>query len=96
PYHERFHACLIEALRLSGRRREALDAYDDLRRVLTDELGLGPSAHPHALLRSILTDAPPESGRTPVLAGVAAAATAITGQTPMPIPPPTGSTVPVM
>ncbi|MEV0279512.1 AfsR/SARP family transcriptional regulator [Streptomyces sp. NPDC050610] len=112
PYHERFHACLIEALRLSGRRREALDAYDDLRRVLTDELGLGPSAHPHALLRSILTDTPPGTGagagteakagsgayagpapgRTPALVG----APATGAQTPMPIPPPTGSTVPVM
>jgi DNA-binding SARP family transcriptional activator len=43
PYHEWFHARLIETLYLSGRRSEALQAYERLRRVLHADLGLEPS-----------------------------------------------------
>ncbi|MFE0178692.1 BTAD domain-containing putative transcriptional regulator [Streptomyces sp. NPDC059002] len=42
PLNEWFHARLIVALGSSGRRVEALHAYDDVRRVLHKELGLEP------------------------------------------------------
>ncbi|WP_344144262.1 AfsR/SARP family transcriptional regulator [Streptomonospora arabica] len=43
PLNEWFYAQLMCALTLVGRRGEALEAYQDLRRVLTEELGLDPS-----------------------------------------------------
>ena len=42
PYNEWLHARLIEALSRSGRRREALLAYESLRKLLADNLGLDP------------------------------------------------------
>ncbi|MFI6501667.1 BTAD domain-containing putative transcriptional regulator [Nonomuraea typhae] len=42
PLRERAWAQLITALRLAGRRSDALAAYRDARRVLVDELGLEP------------------------------------------------------
>ncbi|MFD9940012.1 BTAD domain-containing putative transcriptional regulator [Nonomuraea sp. NPDC059023] len=44
PLRERAWAQLITALRLAGRRSEALEAYQEARRVLVDELGLEPGA----------------------------------------------------
>ncbi|MBA3475566.1 MAG: AAA family ATPase, partial [Actinobacteria bacterium] len=41
-YQERLHAQLILALYRSGRQAEALQAYQSVRRVLSDELGLQP------------------------------------------------------
>ena len=43
PLRERPHALLIAALAATGRRVEALRAYDDFRRRLGDELGVDPS-----------------------------------------------------
>lgn len=43
PYNEWLHARLIEALSLSGRRRDALAAYQSLRRLLAEDLGLRPT-----------------------------------------------------
>ena len=43
PLNEWFHAQLMCALTIVGRRGEALAAYRDLRRVLGEELGLDPS-----------------------------------------------------
>ncbi|MFD5820512.1 BTAD domain-containing putative transcriptional regulator [Streptomyces sp. NPDC127038] len=42
PYDEALHALLIRALRESGRSADALAAYEDVRRALTDGLGTDP------------------------------------------------------
>ncbi|MEV7010587.1 AfsR/SARP family transcriptional regulator [Streptosporangium sp. NPDC051022] len=55
--NEWFHARLIEALHLSGRRGEALLAFRDLRKVLHEELGLEPSAELQRLHHEILATA---------------------------------------
>jgi DNA-binding SARP family transcriptional activator len=52
--NEQFHIRLMEALRRSGRRGEALNAYGQLRRILDDELGLEPSPEAKKLQREIL------------------------------------------
>jgi DNA-binding SARP family transcriptional activator len=54
PFNEWFHVRLIDALRLSGRRAEALDALRDLRRLLNEELGLEPSTEAQELQQEIL------------------------------------------
>ncbi|MFI8510323.1 BTAD domain-containing putative transcriptional regulator [Streptomyces sp. NPDC085460] len=61
PLNEWFHAQLIDALRLAGRRAEALEAYRALHRVLRDELGLAPSPDVQRLHRLLLgRPTPPE------------------------------------
>ncbi|MEU4167992.1 BTAD domain-containing putative transcriptional regulator [Streptomyces sp. NPDC026665] len=42
PYDEALHALLIRALRETGRSADALAAYEDVRRALTDGLGTDP------------------------------------------------------
>lgn len=56
PLNEWFHACLIEVLRRSDRRGDALWAFQELRTTLDLELGVGPSAGLRELQRSILLD----------------------------------------
>ncbi len=56
PLRERFHAQLMLALHRSGRRAEALAAYQHARRVLVDELGAEPGAELRELHRGILAD----------------------------------------
>jgi SARP family transcriptional regulator, regulator of embCAB operon len=56
PLNEWLRGALIESLRGSGRRDEALAAFHDLRRALDEKLGLQPSAHMWRLQRAILTD----------------------------------------
>jgi DNA-binding SARP family transcriptional activator/streptogramin lyase len=55
PHRERLRAQLMLALYRSGRQVEALDAYQDARRVLVDELGIEPGRELHELERAILT-----------------------------------------
>lgn len=55
PLNEWFHARLIEVLHRSGRRAEALEAYQTLRRTLKDELGLEPAPELRKLQSEILT-----------------------------------------
>ncbi|MEU6057074.1 BTAD domain-containing putative transcriptional regulator [Streptomyces sp. NPDC047097] len=54
PLNEWFHARLIFALGSSGRRVEALNAYDDLRRLLHKELGLEPGPELARIKQEIL------------------------------------------
>jgi SARP family transcriptional regulator, regulator of embCAB operon len=54
PYNEWLHARLIEALTLTGRRREALHVYHDLRRLLAEHLGLDPMRELRELERQVL------------------------------------------
>ncbi|MCA1616943.1 MAG: AfsR/SARP family transcriptional regulator [Acidobacteria bacterium] len=52
--NEWVHVRLMQALHRSGRRGEALDAYQKLRRLLGDELGLEPSFDAQQLQQQIL------------------------------------------
>ncbi|WP_244501168.1 AfsR/SARP family transcriptional regulator [Streptomyces sp. TP-A0874] len=54
PYNEWFHGQLMDVLSLSGRRAEALQAYQDLRGILADELGMEPSPEIQQLQRRVL------------------------------------------
>ena len=58
PLRERLHAQLMLALYRCGRRAEALDAYQDARRVLVDELGVEPGLQLRELHRQILAEDP--------------------------------------
>lgn len=58
PLNEWFHGRLISALNASGRRGEALQAYQNLRRILATELGLEPSPELQRLQAEMLTSRP--------------------------------------
>ncbi|WP_344525969.1 BTAD domain-containing putative transcriptional regulator [Streptomyces albiaxialis] len=60
PLRERLRAAHLRALHGAGRTTEALDAYQELRRALRDELGLEPGAELAALHRRLLRGDPPE------------------------------------
>lgn len=63
PLVEAFHGQLIRALSAAGRQAEALAAFQELRRVLVDELGTEPGPALQTLHRRILTgDSMPEPG----------------------------------
>jgi SARP family transcriptional regulator, regulator of embCAB operon len=55
PLNEWFHGQLISALSLSGRRSEALQSYQHLRSVLSEELGVDPSPALQALQHQVLS-----------------------------------------
>jgi DNA-binding SARP family transcriptional activator/tetratricopeptide (TPR) repeat protein len=69
PLRERFHAQLMLALAHSGRRAEALTAYQDARKMLVAELGVEPGHELRALHEQILAgdealpDAPGSGGQ---------------------------------
>jgi len=56
PLNEWFHGQLIVALSRSGRRGEALQAYQNLREVLGTQLGLDPPHDMQVLQREVLTN----------------------------------------
>jgi predicted ATPase/DNA-binding SARP family transcriptional activator len=58
PLREHLRMYLMTALYRSGRQAEALDAYQDARRVLVDELGIEPRAALQELERAILRHDP--------------------------------------
>ncbi|WP_406410097.1 winged helix-turn-helix domain-containing protein [Streptomyces halstedii] len=59
PYHEPLRAQLVRALRADGRQADALVAYEEARRVLSEGLGTGPGPELTALHRELLAPAPP-------------------------------------
>lgn len=63
PLNEWFHSQLIGALGAAGRRAEALQAYQNVRRLLADELGLEPSLELKQLQARLLSPVP-QPGRS--------------------------------
>ena len=58
PLRERLRSYLMTALYRSGRQAEALEAYQDARRALVDELGIDPRPQLQELERAILRQDP--------------------------------------
>jgi DNA-binding SARP family transcriptional activator/tetratricopeptide (TPR) repeat protein len=58
PLRERFHAQLMLALYRSGRQAEALNTYQQIRKVLIEELGVEPGADLRGLHQRILVEDP--------------------------------------
>lgn len=54
PLRERFHGQLILALNASGQRAEALKVYQEVRRVLIEELGIEPGEYLRDVHRQVL------------------------------------------
>jgi DNA-binding SARP family transcriptional activator len=54
PYRESGYRLLMDVLERRGNRAEAVLVYDDLRRRLREDLGVGPSAETQAAHRSLL------------------------------------------
>jgi DNA-binding SARP family transcriptional activator len=70
PVRERLRAQLMLALYGSGRQAEALEAYQDARRALTEELGIEPSRELRDLQQAILQQDPALDRRDTGEAGV--------------------------
>ena len=58
PFRERLWGQLMLALYRSGRQAEALEIFQEARRVLSDELGLKPGPELHRLQEAILAQEP--------------------------------------
>ncbi len=65
PFRERLRGQLMLALYRSGRQAEALEAYQETRRTLVDELGIEPGAAMRELEQAILRQDPSLGGPAP-------------------------------
>ncbi|WP_086846362.1 AfsR/SARP family transcriptional regulator [Amycolatopsis kentuckyensis] len=64
PWREAFWALYLEALHRSGRRADALEAYREVHRMLTAELGVGPGERLRRAHRAVLADETPDEPPT--------------------------------
>ena len=84
PLREQRWVLLMRALDLSGRRGEALEAFQQARRILRDELGLEPGPQLRGLQAAVLTIEPPRDPaivlRAPVVAQLPADVVGFTGR----------------
>ncbi len=64
PFRESGYLLLMQALAASGNTAEALWTYEQLRRLLTDELGAAPSGDVQALHRKLLGMSSTDKART--------------------------------
>ncbi|MFD0632124.1 BTAD domain-containing putative transcriptional regulator [Catenulispora yoronensis] len=58
PLNEAFHAYLMRCLAMAGRRADALEVYQRLRRTLVDELGIEPGEPTRTVQARILSELP--------------------------------------
>jgi len=79
PLRERFHAQLVLALYRCGRQAEALAAYQRIRRMLVDELGVEPGPELRDLQHGILAGDPRLAAPGPALTSLATAGAARAG-----------------
>jgi DNA-binding SARP family transcriptional activator/tetratricopeptide (TPR) repeat protein len=82
PLRERFHAQLVLALYRCGRQAEALAAYQRIRRILVDELGVEPGRELQDLQRGILAGDPRLAAPGPALTSLAAVGVVRVGAAP--------------
>lgn len=61
PLHEAFYIQLMKALHRSGRRSEAMETYQRLRKVLLEELGVDPSDESRQIHHELLAASPKDS-----------------------------------
>jgi DNA-binding SARP family transcriptional activator len=80
PLREHFHVQLMLALAHTGRRAEALTAYQDARKTLVSELGVEPGQEMRALHERILADEPELPAATEIPRQLPAAAGHFTGR----------------
>ncbi|MGI5158115.1 BTAD domain-containing putative transcriptional regulator [Microbispora sp. CA-102843] len=82
PLREPFHALLMRALCAAGRRGDALEAFERVRRRLADELGVDPGQELRAAHLEALRDppAPPASPERTVRGNVPAPVTSLVGR----------------
>ncbi|MGP3917395.1 BTAD domain-containing putative transcriptional regulator [Nonomuraea sp. 10N515B] len=67
PLRERFHGQLMLALNASGQRAEALRVYQEVRRVLIEELGIEPGEYLREVHRQVLNASPEPASMSPAL-----------------------------
>lgn len=65
PLRESTHRLVLEVHRLEGNPREAVRHYESCRRLLDDELGVGPTPELEALVAGLLDDRAPAQSEPP-------------------------------
>ncbi|RKE18839.1 BTAD domain-containing putative transcriptional regulator [Streptomyces sp. TLI_171] len=71
PLDEQLHALQLRALRAAGRTAEALNRYEEVRRILADQLGTDPGPELRALHQELLTAQPAPAPARATRAGAA-------------------------
>jgi DNA-binding SARP family transcriptional activator/tetratricopeptide (TPR) repeat protein len=84
PLRERLRALLVRSLHRAGRRSEALDVYQDARRILIDELGLEPGPELRRAQEAVLADDETAATAAEPAAEPAAPAAVVSGRSPLP------------